>query len=337
MRLSKLLWASLAIFSLQSSTSMAEIGQHSIPPRVKLTLLGTGGGAAFINPERAQPANLLTVDGRHYLVDAGEGVSQQLATAGVQPSSVSAVFLTHLHFDHIAGLASFLGFLWTSGHSAGVDVLGPHGTNEFVSAAIQYLREPLDLYARQLPPAPPIAALVKVQEFGEQGPQRIFADDRVSVSAVENTHFTTIPWKRRDMRARSYALRFDVGSRSIVFTGDTGPSDAVAQLAKGADMLVAEVLDIEGGAALLRQHFQGRPDQLAKTIDHVRKEHLSPEAVGQMAAQAGVKTVVLTHIGSARPGQTDYSRYTEGVRKFFHGEVVVGKDLASLDLTGRPD
>src|SRR5579871_3650842 len=78
----------------------------------QIILLGTGGGPV---PKklRAQPASLLVVSGRPYLVDCGDGVVRQLTLAGFTPAQVEAVFLTHLHFDHTQGVASLVAFDWT--------------------------------------------------------------------------------------------------------------------------------------------------------------------------------------------------------------------------------
>ncbi len=125
----------------------------------------------------------------------------------------------------------------------------------------------------------------------------------------------------------SFSYRFDTAAGSVVFTGDTGPSDAVTRLAKGADVLVSEASLPGGGGA---RPTTGSP--LARELaNHMAQEHLTPEDIGKMAPAAGVKTVILTHlvIGNS-PDAAE--RLKDGVRQYFSGTVIVGHDLLKFDL-----
>ena len=115
----------------------------------------------------------------------------------------------------------------------------------------------------------------------------------------------------------------------IVFTGDTGASDAVTELARNADILVTEVgspddvVESRKGAGQW-DILSAREQQ--EFIRHQTDEHLTPEHVGIMAAQAGVKTVILTHLGP-RPDNADYAPWADAVKKHFSGAVHIAKDL----------
>jgi len=157
----------------------------------------------------------------------------------------------------------------------------------------------------------------------------IFQDANVKVSAVENTHFHFKPGSPGYGKYKSYSYRFDAPDRLIIFTGDTGPSDAVTQLSMGADVLVSEATDpvdeykqekIKSG-----EWQTMTPEEQAGLIRHHIEEHLVPEEVGKMAARAGVKTVILTHLQPA--SNNDYRRYVELVKKNFSGQVLIAKDL----------
>jgi ribonuclease BN (tRNA processing enzyme) len=85
----------------------------------------------------------------------------------------------------------------------------------------------------------------------------------------------------------------------IVFSGDTGPSDALTELAKGADVLVTEVGQPEEIVELYKKNgtWERRPPEEREAfLRHMKEEHVTPEDVGKMAAKAGVKMVVLTHL-----------------------------------------
>lgn len=291
----------------------------------RLVTLGTGGGPVP-RVRRSAPANMLQVGDKVYLIDAGSGVAPALVAAGIRPGEVKTIFLTHLHYDHVGGLADLIAYDWLTRSSVPILIYGPPTTGRFVDAVVDFLRIPLGIFAVQIPPTGPVAAGIDAHDLDTSGQKTIYQDDRVRVSAVENSHYATMPTHGRPPgAARSFAYRFDTPGRSFVFTGDTGPSAAVEQLAAGADVLVSEVLDPDALAALLTS-LKSDPDQKASFIAHMEQEHLAPEAIGRLAAKAGVKMVILSHIGPGDDSETDLRRYTAGVRKYFSGPVIAAKD-----------
>jgi ribonuclease BN (tRNA processing enzyme) len=125
----------------------------------------------------------------------------------------------------------------------------------------------------------------------------------------------------------SVALRFETPSRTIVFTGDTGPSRRVEALAKGADLLVSEVIDLDRIARQWRENSDADTAYVESLIAHLAEDHLAPEEVGKLAARAGVKAVVLTHLVPGWDEETDPEVYARGVRNHFRGPVHVANDL----------
>ena len=115
----------------------------------------------------------------------------------------------------------------------------------------------------------------------------------------------------------------------IVFTGDTGESDAVTALAKDADILVTEVVSVEDvkEARIRDGRWQVMSErEQNEYIRHMVEEHLTPAQIGAMASRAGVKTVILSHL-TPRPGSDDYTPWADEVRRHFSGKVLVAKDL----------
>ena len=306
----------------------AEEGGLPAAEATRIVTLGTVAGPTA-QAKRSGSANLLQVGSSIYLIDTGPGVSHRLATTGVQPAQINRIFLTHLHFDHVAGLAPLLGYTWIARTGNPIEIYGPPATSAFVKGAKEYLAIPEGIYRAQIPPSPTISDLVRPHDIDVTGPAVIYEDDKVRVTAVENSHYSAMPDGRRPLgAARSYSYRFDTPDRSVVFTGDTGPSDAVVELVRGADVLVTEVLDLKGVIDLMkRTAFIGATDEeLKPTIDHQREEHLTPREVGRLAAQAGVGLVVLTHVGPGLDSETDMRRYVQGVRDLFDGPVVIAGD-----------
>jgi ribonuclease BN (tRNA processing enzyme) len=123
----------------------------------------------------------------------------------------------------------------------------------------------------------------------------------------------------------SFAYRFDCPDRSIVFSGDTRPSDNLIRLAKGADVLVHEVMYLPALEQLIGTETN------AKTLRaHLLASHTTTEQVGRVATEAGVKTLVLSHFV---PGGVPFVAdevWRDAVRPTFKGEIVVGRDLLEL-------
>jgi ribonuclease BN (tRNA processing enzyme) len=156
----------------------------------------------------------------------------------------------------------------------------------------------------------------------------VYQDANIKVTAVENTHFLIPEGSPYYGKYKSY--RFQTPDRVIVFTGDTGPSDAVTELAGNADILVSEVGSAEDVKQVLIKNgaWQGMtPEQQVALMRHLTEEHLTPEEVGKMAARAYVKTVVLTHLLATVDEHDDYQRFVPEVGRLFSGRVVVAKDL----------
>ncbi|HTM02331.1 MAG TPA: MBL fold metallo-hydrolase [Vicinamibacterales bacterium] len=300
---------------------------------MRLVLLGTQGGPN-VNTRRAQGSNALVVDGRQYLVDCGYGAVRSLVAAGLGIQQLNTAFITHLHDDHMADVAALLSLQWTGAKRQPTDIYGPFGTAAMVEAALAFTRANTEIRmtdeGRTIRPE----QLFHGHDVPAQAtPLPVFKDDRLTVTAVESTHYPDRA--KATMPYRALAYRFDADARSVVITGDTAYSKNIVGLARGADLFVCEIIDQPqydtNLAAAARARAAGNDISVAQ---HVVETHSNNEVVGRMASEAGVKTVVLTHLlpGSNRPDAAEYpdSSYIDGVRKFFAGEVIVGRDLMVL-------
>lgn len=143
-------------------------------------------------------------------------------------------------------------------------------------------------------------------------PRLIYRDENVRVLAITNDHFHFAPGSREQRFSRSYSFRIEGAGRTVVYTGDTGPSPNLVRLAKGADLLVSEVIDTRRIIASMTDP-QAPPDpRVSGLIAHMEHDHFNPVEVGKIAAAAGVKSVVLTHLVPGDDGETDLSGYTRG-------------------------
>jgi ribonuclease BN (tRNA processing enzyme) len=311
-----------------SGESGAQNGGRILAPEAgtRLITLGTRGGPIPM-VGRAQSANVLIVNGAPYIVDAGEGVTRRLIRAGIAIRDIDSIFITHPHSDHTGGLGGLLSTEYDYNRTKAVNIYGPPGTDASVKALVQFVAVSAEIRIsegmRTISPA-------KIFFGHDTGIGAIYQDANVKVTAAENSHFHFMPGTPAYGKYKSYSYRFETADRVIVFSGDTGPSAALDELAEGADVLVTEVMSAEEWKE--QQIKTGRwqsmtPEQQARALRRQVEEHITPDEIGKMATRAHVKTVVLTHFLPATDPKDDYERLGEQVNKHFSGKVLVAKDL----------
>ena len=283
---------------------------------IKLILLGTGGGPK-IWAARSQPSSALVLGEHTYIVDAGDGVTNQLAMSGINPLSIKAVFITHNHSDHVAGFGNLLLRSWQSGHNGPIKCFGPSPLVHMAKSYRAYMNWDIQLRIRD-EGRPDLGSVIDVNELSRINP--FFTDEEVTVSYIKVPHGAAEP---------SYAYRFDFSSKSIVFSGDTSRSEALAEFAKGADILVHEVLNRDGVDAIVRRTYPGN-ESFRK---HILESQTSMHEVGEIASMAGVGILVLNHFVPTGSAELDKPEvWIEGVSQTYKGSIIVGEDLQEIPL-----
>ncbi len=287
------------------------------------TTLGTAAGPSLY-AERSQPANLLSVDRRHWLVDCGDGALERLAALRLRAADVDTLFVTHLHMDHIGGLQALIGLRWMQNAQKPLIIYGPPGTDAVVQGLLQAMKPVARIelgHSHQRSPDD----LVRVITIEGGSDLNV---DGVRVRAAQNSHFDDTPGHPADNGTQSLAYRFDYNGASIGVTGDTGPSDAVAQLEHGVDLLVSEVIDVDGVVADLARAMPNMKGPMKDAlIAHLRTQHLTPEAAGQLASTAGVHRLVFTHLGIVGPTDASAAKLVSEAHTTFSGDIYVAHDL----------
>lgn len=324
----KFVTAAFAIAALLAGHGAAQLAtsQPSAPPSStapKWVTLGTHGGPVS-DPTRAEPANALLIGPDAYLIDAGDGAVGQLAKAGVSVARVKAVFLSHLHFDHVGGLSAVIGLRNQIGAPGVLTIYGPPGTKALVDglvAATQPSAAAAYGYADR-PFADPARSVAVVEMVDGSSAQL----GSMTVKARQNSHYSFAPGSDLDKRFKSLSFRFDAPGRSIVYTGDTGPSLAVEQLAAGADLLVSEMIDLD---RIITPALRTRlPNDTGQDMaSHLTEHHITPDQVGEIAARAKVKALVITHLVSPNANSSDLLGYIATIGRHYSGPVMIANDL----------
>ncbi|HWK11261.1 MAG TPA: MBL fold metallo-hydrolase [Vicinamibacterales bacterium] len=291
---------------LGSVVTAAAATARADQPRSRLILLGTAGGPTP-KPSRAAPANAIVIGDRTYVIDCGNGVARQLALAHIPLTTIRHVFITHHHSDHDADYGNLLLLAWGDRLTTRVDTWGPPPLRRMTKLFLE-MNQP-DITVRERDEGrPPLGPLIHPHEVDGDGD--VMRDDVVRVTAARVEH-PLVPV--------ALAYRFDCPDRSIVFSGDTRRSDHLVALARGADVLVHEVL--------LPSRLPGNMSEALRL--HIMNSHTAAEDAGRVAAAAGVKMLVLTHLVPTEPPAPD-DEWMAPARRHFTGRIVVARDLLEL-------
>jgi ribonuclease BN (tRNA processing enzyme) len=278
----------------------------------RLILLGTGGGPRP-KLQNSASAQVIVVDDALYVVDAGDGVARQLVLAGLALPNLRHVFITHHHSDHNADYGNLLLLAWASGLRTRVDTWGPPPIAEMTRLFLQM--NAFDIETRIADEGRvPLAPLIEVHERVEAG--AVMSDDKVRVTCARVDH---------PIVKDAFAYRFDTADRSVVISGDTARSDALIELARGADVLVHEALFVPAVDRLV-----ARVPNASTLKEHIIASHTSVEDCGRVAAAAGVRKLVLSHLVPPDDPTITEQMWIQAARAHFGGEIVVGRDLMEV-------
>jgi len=275
---------------------------------LQVTLLGTGNPRP--NLDRFGPSILVEAGPQKILVDAGRGSTQRLFQIAARDtlSTLDALFLTHLHSDHTVGLPDLWLTSWVFGRSKALAVIGPPGTAEMsghLEQAYQW-----DIAMRSKDEGFPLEGVRLAARDVQPGLAYDRDGLRVTAFAVEHGGVIT----------PAYGYRVDYQGRSVVFSGDTKYFEPIVDHARGADVLVHEVIDPEVEAR--RAQVQG-PRAIERVISH----HTSPEQAGTIFSRVRPRLAVYSHIV---PSPTTAEDLIGQTRRTYSGPLAVGYDLMTI-------
>ncbi len=266
-----------------------------------LTFLGTAASA--VSKDRNPTSMLLTIDGKHLLIECAEGITRRLVELGIDFRDIVAVYISHGHNDHFSGIVTFL---WqnvlVSKRATPLRIIGPGYVIDNVKKMIDITGTPAGFFQFELAYEP-----LDEQDLG--APREI--PGLVAKGSITRRHARSV----HDPPAR--AIRIDVADArgkpvvSLCYSSDTSPTGEVSDLATGCEYLIHE-------ATLADE------DEEAAT----RYNHSTPSGAGRIAASAGVKHLVIVHYSVFLEGKE--GAIAAGAKKQFPGDVIVAMDLMQL-------
>ena len=283
--------------------------------KASVALLGVKGGPAIMPGSNMPTSTLLRLGGLTILVDTGLGVTRAICDQGVALTEIDLIVITHLHSDHYLELGPLVHTAWTAGLKAPIPVIGPAGLDDYWQGFLRSMAFDINLRIAD-EGRPALAELVRISEIREG---KIFDCDGVAISALRNVHPPIDD---------SFALCFETADRKIVLSGDTTGFDGMIGFARGADLLVHEVL-LEAGVDALCERLNYPDDRLKR---HLLRSHTTAPEVGRIAQCAGVKRLAVNHfVPGADPALTDED-WTRALRQTWDGPLILGRDGLVVDL-----
>lgn len=285
------------------TTAASAQAPASAPVRTRVVMLGTGAPPA--DPDRFGPAVVVLVDGTPYLFDMGVGVVRRWAAAlranaiPLTPSSLRTAFVTHLHSDHTLGYAELIFSSWTleRGPHRPLEIYGPKGLGAMTDHLLAAYAE--DIAVRTGASGEMAGSRPPVVHVHEVVPGVVYRDSLVTVTAFAVPHGS---W------AQAFGYRIQTPDRTIVLSGDTGPTSVVAEQCHGCDLLIHE-----GGSV-----------RDADASPYFQRFHATTEELARVARLAKPVLLVLYH---QRPASPETERAYAALRTLYGGPFVVARDL----------
>jgi len=320
----------LAALALAFAATTAQAQSPAAPSfdGLKVMFCGTSGPLPVVG--RAKPCTAIQAGGSIYLVDIGPEATENMMLWRLPLATTKAVFITHLHSDHIGDLGEFNLQSWVAGRSAPLAVVGPAGVDKlakglnlayendhgFRKAHHEHGAFKFDLNAGLLQPK--IVTIPK-----PDGTAPAWKDGDLTVTAIRVHHDPIDP---------AFAYRFDYKGRSVVISGDTIKWAPLAVAAKGADVLVHEAqnnamtMQMSQGLAMLGNARMS--SLMADTVTY----HTQPVEAADLARAAGVKALVLSHLTQAGLPFFTPETFTKGMDDGGKLDWRLAKDGMTIEL-----
>ena len=322
-----------AAFKRAAHEAMTSNPLADLEDGLHVILIGTG--SPLPDPRRAGPSTAILAGNALYIVDSGGGSVRSMGELRVPAGRVEAVFLTHLHSDHIDGLGELGLQRWAGGgRDTPLQIYGPEGT--------QALAEGLN--AGYTPDSRFRIAhhgedVVPPGGYGMQAKTLTLAEGEDHSIALQTEGGLTVTVFRvnHDPVSPAFGYRFDYKGRSVTLSGDTAYDLRIAEIGKDTDLLIHEALNRDMVGVIENELTIAGNKRLAKIMADIPSYHASPVEAAQTAQEANAGMLIISHIVPAVPAPALYPYFLKDTDKAYDGPIVMGEDGMMFSLPANSD
>lgn len=296
-------------------------------------VITTGTGAPLPDPARVGPQTVVVVGDQFLVFDAGPGSTRQLALTGLNLSAITALFLTHYHSDHINDLGELMLQHWTSaGAVEPLQVYGPPGVEEVVAGYVAAYQLDkgyrIEHHGEDVMPPSGFGGMAYTFDLGDDlmSSEVVYTAGDVEVIAFNVDHPPVKP---------AVGFRVNYKGRSVLITGDTIYSDSLIQHAMGADLMVSDSLNHKM-SQMVSDAGKDADNNLSTVTEDIQESHIRPEEAALVAKEAGVSTLLITHVLPPVP-DLFINPFLKDARAVFPGEVRMANDGTMAKLPVNSD
>ncbi len=322
-----------ALFDRAMDARLAADPVADLPDGLHVYLCGMG--SPMPDATRAGPCLGVLAGDRAYIFDVGSGGVRNLGTMGFPIARLQAVYLTHLHSDHIDGLGELLVLSWVGGsRSEPTPIIGPVGTQRVVDGFnMAYQIDSTYRVAHHgTEVANPTGFGGVATEFelpiGPAGQAVVFEDADLKITAMRVEHAPVEP---------AFGYRIDYKDRSVSISGDTIYHPGFVATSEGVDLMLHEALDPEMVEALGARLKELGQTNTSKIFYDILDYHASPEDAARSAQQAGAAHLVLYHLVPPLPVRLIESVFLGDAESEFDGPITIGRDGLLFTLPAGTD
>lgn len=281
----------------------------------------TVGTATPLPSERAQTCTAVFVNGHFFVFDVGDGAVGKMEQFNLPLPELDAVFITHYHSDHYIDLPYLINRSWQMGRASDLEVYGPLGTDTIIHSIHGLLAiengHRVAHHGTEIMNDKYAGAIPHEIAMENNSSKVVYEQDGIKITAFDVGHEPVTP---------DFGFKIEYNGKSVVLSGDTDKNENVRKHSEGADLLVHEALlkDVILQISKLQKKLGNSRNE--KIMYDITDYHATPAEAAEIAKEAGVKILVLNHLGPVPDNRILKRRFLKGLDKIFDGEIHLAED-----------